>query len=236
MTRISFILWEVALLVIWGLTIPYAWYLLKVIFATGNIVGQIEIFKWVAVGFVGFVIIRKYIKGNLTFAETFSHELTHTVFAFLFNLRVVEFHANSDSGYMMATDRNMLKAVPISLAPYCFPLFSFILLSFRWMMDFHGMWIYDIIIGISMCFHFYCFKTQIGNYQTDINQYPLLLSYTYIVISWLLVFCIIVPAFFPNMNGHGTVQPIYNYGVFSSMWRLLESWWYTIILFKAHYL
>lgn len=236
MKRTSYILWEVFLIILFLLSAPYAWYLLKVIFASGNLLGQLEIFKWAAVGFVGFAIVRRLIKGNLTFVETFSHELTHTVFAFLFNLRVVEFHANSGSGYMMATQRNMLKALPISLSPYCFPLFTFFLLAFRWMMNFHGIWIYDIIIGISICFHLYCFKTQIGNYQTDINQYPLLLSYTYIVTSWLLVFCVIVPAFFPNMNGHGTVQPIYNYGIFSSIWRLLEFWWNAIIVLKIRYL
>lgn len=93
------------------------------------------------------------------------------------------------------------------------------------MMDFHGMWIFDLLIGCTLCFHFYCFKTQIGNHQPDINQYPLLLSYSYIVTSWLIGFCIILPAFFPNMNGHGFVQPMYNYGLFSAIWRLLEAWW-----------
>lgn len=180
------------------LTIPYAWYLLKVIFAGGNILHQLEIFKWVAIGFV--------------------------VFALLFNRKVLEFHANQGEGYMVSGYRNAVMRVPISLAPYCFPLYTFRLLSLRWMMDFHGMWIIDIIIVSTLCFHFYCFKTQIGNHQTDINQYPLLLSYSYILTSWLLVFCIIIPAFFPNMNGHGTVEPMYNYGVFSSMWRLLEAW------------
>ncbi len=55
---------------------------------------RFEIFKRVAIGFAVFAILRRYIKGNLEFAETFSHELTHTIFAFLFNLQVVEFHAN----------------------------------------------------------------------------------------------------------------------------------------------
>ena len=95
MTKRSFLIWMVILAIVILLTVPYAWYLLKVIFAGGNILHQLEIFKWVAIGFVVFAIIRRYIKkGNLEFAETFSHELTHTIFAFLFNLQVVEFHAN----------------------------------------------------------------------------------------------------------------------------------------------
>ena len=94
MTKKSFLIWMSILAVVMILTIPYAWYLLKVIFAGENILHQLEIFKWVVIGFVAFAILRRYIKGNLEFAETFSHELTHTIFAFLFNLQVVEFHAN----------------------------------------------------------------------------------------------------------------------------------------------
>jgi len=224
MIKRSFIIWLSILAFVIILTVPYAWHLLKVLFAGGNILHQLEIFEWMALGFAGFAILRRYIKGNLEFAETFSHELTHTIFAFLFNLQVVEFHANQGTGYMISAQRNIYKRVPISLAPYCFPLFTFLLLSFRWMMDFHGMCIFDIIIVCTLCFHFYCFKTQIGNHQTDINQYPLLLSYSYIITSWLIVFCLIIPAFFPNMNGHGSVEPTYNYGIFSSIWRLLEAW------------
>lgn len=229
MNKTSFFIWMSILAAVLLLTLPYAWHLLKVIFGSGNTLHQLEIFKWVAVGFISFAILRRYLKGNLEFAETFSHELTHTVFAFLFNLQVVEFHAKQDSGYMMATQRNVFKGVPISLAPYCFPLFTFILLSFRCMMDFHGLWIFDILIGCTICFHFFCFKTQIGNHQPDINQYPLLLSYSYILTSWLIVFCLVVPAFFPNMNGHGTVGPLYNYGIFSAIWRLLGEWWNNLI-------
>lgn len=230
MTTKGLLIWMTIIVVVISLTIPYAIYLLKVVFTSGNILGQLEMFKWLAVGAVLFAVLRRYLKGNLSFIETFSHELTHTAFAFLFNRRVCEFHANQGEGYMVSEYRNIAMGVPISLAPYCFPLFTFILLSFRWMMDFHGMWIFDLIIGCTLCFHFYCFKTQIGNHQPDINQYPLLLSYAYIATSWLIVFCIIVPSFFPNMNGHGGVQPVYNYGVFSSILRLFQEWWNNIIL------
>lgn len=233
MTRMGLAIWMILLTIITLLTLPYAWYLLKVIFAIGNILHQLEIFKWVAVGFICFAILRRHIKGNLKFVETFSHELTHTIFAFFFNRQVHGFHAQQGEGMMVSSGGGSASMVPVSLAPYCIPIFTLFLLSFRWMMDFHGMWIFDIIIGVTVCFHFYCFKTQIGNYQTDINQYPLLLSYSYIAVSWLIVLCIVIPAFFPNMNGHGTGVVSYNYGVFSAVWRLLEAWWDNlIVIFK----
>lgn len=231
MNRRQALTWMGVLILVILLTLPYAWQLIKVVFCSGNVLHQLEIFKWVALGAVAFAIVRRYIKGNLKFAETFSHELTHTVCAFCFNMQVSEFHAKQNSGYIMSAGHNAAKSLPLSLAPYCFPLFTFILLAFRWMMDFHGMWLFDIIIGATLCFHICCFKSQIGNYQTDINRYPLLLSYTYIATAWLLVFCIIIPSFFPNMNGHGTMEPMYDYGVFSAIWRLLCSWWSTFASF-----
>lgn len=225
MSKKGVIIWLSILMVLLVLTIPYAVYIIKTIFLSGDLLSQLEIFKWVSVGFLLFLLIKTKIKGNLRFLETFSHELTHTVFAFIFNKRVVEFHANQGSGYILSGHRNEFIGVPIALSPYCIPLFTLILLSFRWMMDFHGVWIFDILIGATICFHFFCFKNQIGNYQTDINQYPKVLAYGYIFTSWLLIFCIVIPSFFPNMNGHGTAEPMYNYGVFSSFWRLLENWW-----------
>lgn len=225
MTRKGLIFWYIALLLIAVLTIPYAVYLLKILFAGSNVLGQLEIFKWMGVGVLAFLLIRKFVKGNLDFLEVFSHELTHAFFALIFNRQVLELHATREGGVIWSAGRTNFLSVPVSLSPYCFPMFTFILLSVRWMMDFHGTWIFDIFIGITLGFHFFCFKNQIGNHQTDINQYPILFSYFYISLSWLLVFCIVVPSFFPNMNGHGTAAPLYNYGVFSSIWRLMQEWW-----------
>ena len=102
---------------------------------------------------------------------------------------------------------------PMALAPYCLPIFTYLLLSIRCLMDFHGMWIYDVIIGMTICFHFFCFKNQTGSYQTDINQYPLSFSYLYIITALLINFCVIWVAFFPQYN------------VYTSFWRLVTSVW-----------
>lgn len=225
----SYIIWGIILIVVNVLTLPYAWQLLKIIFASGNILQQLEIFKWTAIGFIIFAVIRRYLKGNLQLAETFSHEFTHLIVAGIVNRELYEIHVKRQSGVVWTAGKNEGLRLIVSLAPYCFPIFTFFLLSFRWMLDFNGIWIFDIIIGCSLCFHFYCFKTQIGNHQSDINQYPLFLSYSYILTSWLIVFCLIISAFFPNMNGNGIVEPMYNYGIFSAIWRLLENWWNNVI-------
>lgn len=231
MSKLTYLISMMVLAVVLILTIPYLWYLLGAIFCPENntLWEQLEMFKWAAVGFAAFAVARRYIKNNILFAETFSHEVTHTFVAILFNRRIHSFHAEGGTGSIYTSGKRHYSLVPIALAPYCFPIFTYFLLAFRWMMDFHGLWIFDIIIGITLCFHFYCFQTQIGNYQSDISQYPLLFSYTYIVTMWIINLCIILPAFFPNMNGHGNVEPMYNYGVWSCIVRLITEWWNNLI-------
>lgn len=216
------------------LTLHFFLAIISIIFG-GNIttiISQIEIYKWVVFGIIVFFFLRKTIRKNIVFFETFSHELSHTILAFFFGRKILSFHAESKgSGEIYTSGKHSIVQIPISLAPYCLPIFTYFLLSMRWLMDFHGVWIFDIIIGMTICFHFYCFKTQLSSAQPDINQYPLSFSYFYIITSWLMNVSIIMMSFFPNMNGRGTLKPIYNYGVFSAVVRMFESWWDTLTSF-----
>lgn len=230
MNKITAFLYLLLVSVICGLTIPYFVEIVHVIFLSKKVtlMSQLEIYKWFAIGIIVFTFVRKLIKRNMSFLEVFSHELTHTIVALCFNRRIHTFQAGEYNGIISTSGKNY-SIIPIALAPYCLPIFTYLLLSIRWMLDFHGMWFYDIVIGMTACFHYFCFKTQIGNHQTDINQYPLVFSYFYIITAWLINLCIILPSFFPNMNGRGYAEPLYHYGVWSSIYRLLLSWWDTLL-------
>lgn len=221
MRKSTYFIWMVILVMLTALTLPYFYSIIRLLFFSSQpVLNQLSIYKWVAVGYFLFYIIRRYLKNNLIFLETFSHELTHAFFAFCFNRRVHSFHAeDAGSGVIYTSGKNQYALVPIALAPYCFPIFTYLLLSIRCLMDFHGMWIYDVLIGMTICFHFFCFKNQTGNYQTDINQYPLSFSYLYIVTALLINFCIIWVAFFSQYN------------VYTSFWRYLSSVWENAITF-----
>ena len=221
MRKSTYFIWMVILVMLTALTLPYFYSIIRLLFFSSQpVLNQLSIYKWVAVGYFLLYIIRRYLKNNLIFLETFSHELTHAFFAFCFNRRVHSFHAeDAGSGVIYTSGKNQYALVPIALAPYCFPIFTYLLLSIRCLMDFHGMWIYDVLIGMTICFHFFCFKNQTGNYQTDINQYPLSFSYLYIVTALLINFCIIWVAFFSQYN------------VYTSFWRYLSSVWENAITF-----
>lgn len=224
MRKSTYFIWMVILVMLTALTLPYFYSIIRLLFFSSQpVLKQLSIYKWVAVGYFLFYIIRRYLKNNLIFLETFSHELTHAFFAFCFNRRVHSFHAEEGSGVVYTSGTTQKGLIPMALAPYCLPIFTYILLSIRSLMDFHGMWIFDIIVGISIAFHISCFKHQTGNYQTDINQYPLFFSYLYIYVARLINISIIIVAFFPHYN------------VFTSVWRLLCALYDNLISFVAFF-
>ena len=221
MKKSTYIISMILLGVLLLLTIPYAVKIIGIILFPDRIgvLRQLSIYQWVGVGIAVFAVIHSVVKKNMTWLETFSHELTHIVVALLFFRRVHSFHAEEGSGVVYTSGKHGYALAPMALAPYCLPIFTYLLLSIRCLMDFHGMWIYDVLIGMTICFHFFCFKNQTGNYQTDINQYPLSFSYLYIVTALLINFCIIWVAFFPQYN------------VYTSFWRYLSSVWENAITF-----
>ena len=221
MKKTVYIIGAALLCILLALTIPYLVKVVGIILMPQKItiLRQLAIYQWVAVGIVAFALIHHFVKKNMTWLETFSHELTHIVVALLFFRRIHSFHAEEDSGVVYTSGEHEYGMAPMALAPYCLPVFTYLLLSIRCLMDFHGMWIYDILIGMTICFHFFCFKNQTGSYQTDINKYPLWFSYLYIGTALLVNFCIIWVAFFPQYN------------VYTSFWRYVTSLWDNILFF-----
>lgn len=233
MSRMYFCVTSIILTIILLLTFPYLFYIIGRIFFADNasILDQLTVYKWPGVGICVFCVIYRIVKHNFLWIETFSHELTHAFFALILQGRIHSFNANEGSGMMSHSGVMKWGLVPISLAPYCFPLFTYFLLSFRHLMDFHGKWVFDIIIGLTIAFHVTCFKKQIGNHQTDINQYPLLFSYYYIFVTWIVNLCIILVSFFPNMYKHSELVWYYGYGMWSSLARWPEEMWNTLKMF-----
>lgn len=209
------------MVVLYLLVLPYIWEIVSIIFLKKgvSVISQLTMFKWTAVGAIAYTIFHKFVKKNITFAETFSHEATHTFFAFLFGRKVKSFQAGEGSGSIVHSGTSTYSLVPIALAPYCFPLVTWLLLPWRYYIVGSGVWVFDIVIGVSLAFHVICFCSQIGNYQTDINQYPLHFSYLYIVLAWIINASIICVAFFPNMNDGK------HYGLISSIWRFITTMW-----------
>lgn len=225
MSRIAYTLWIVVVAILLLLTVPYLLRMLGVIFVPSGISvwRQLTVFQWVGAGIAIYAVVynilpqRSALRNNLLWFETFTHELTHTVVAIMLLREVHSFHAEKSSGVITSSGRiDWLRPV-VSLAPYCLPIYTYPLLALRSMMDFHGLWIFDIIIGMTIAFHIVNFWKDTSPRQPDINQHPFVFSYLYILTALCINLAIIWVAFFPHYN------------VFTSLWRLLCAQWGNLI-------
>ena len=226
MTRTTYTIWTAILIVLLLLTFPHLLHMLGVIFVPRSIsvMRQLTVFQWAAAGIALYTAIYQILKhsrstlfNNLLWFETFTHELTHTIVAIMLLREVHSFHTEKSSGFITSSGRvDWLRPI-VSLAPYCLPIYTYPLLALRSLMDFHGLWIFDIIIGMTIAFHAVNFWKDTNSRQTDINQFPLKFSYLYIPTALCINLVIIWVAFFPHYN------------VFTSFWRLVCAQWNAIL-------
>jgi len=176
---------------------------------------NLPVYQWAGVGIVAFVVLSRFFNKNLQWFATFSHELTHTVVSLLLFREIHSFQAGRGTGEIYTSgNRNTL--VFVDLAPYCLPIFTYLLLAIRMMMAKDMLMYYDVLVGLSIGFHAYCFKDQTGSYQTDINKHPLYFSYTYIATALLFNVCVIIVSFWNGKN------------VFTAFWYVLTQMWKTL--------
>lgn len=124
-------------------------------------------------GFAGFfaLLFIPRVKGNIKWLMTFAHEILHLLFAILFFRRITRLHIDDRDSYV-GYSGGWLGYNTITLAPYFFPLFTFILLPWRFTIDpSHALFlsIVDILMGITYAFHVCCWVKQTRLYQTDIT-------------------------------------------------------------------
>lgn len=205
MSKKVYILWMIALTVIAVLLMPYIYEIFRIIFLSPkkSITTQLSIYQWVAVGFVAYCIFHKYVSLNMAWLETDSHEKIHGIVGWLFGRRIHSAHSEEGSGCIYTSGNNFWSRwglLPMSLAPYCLPLWTYSILWLRPLIGYQSLWIFDILVGITLAFHYYCFKNQTRSNQTDINQYPLSFSYVYIYLARIINGLIIIVMFFPQSD------------------------------------
>lgn len=165
-----------------------------------TMLGNLEMYKWTAIGAVIFLVLKRFwFSKNLQWFEVFTHELTHTIVSLLTFRKMSNFQAGERSGAVY-TSGGSLSGILVSLAPYCLPIYSYFLLMLRPIIANEGLWIYDILLGITLAFHASCFASDTRNYQTDINQYPFFFSYSYIAAALLFNLNAILVSYWTSKN------------------------------------
>lgn len=142
-------------------------------------------------------LVDRYTSKNNQVLKTLHHESTHVFFNLITFRKVLMMKVDMDGGVVSsAGNKWMLEAV--SLSPYCFPLFAYIVMVFGYFFANDMFQVYAVILGVAYAFHLLCIKEDfgpwpiVGRHQPDICQYPLLFSYLYILCFWLFNTCIIL--------------------------------------------
>lgn len=173
-----------------------AGYGLAVYHGFGHLAAQMRAFSYVGIGaaiYIAVVILFRIIGRSVDFAQTFCHELNHTVFNILFLNRIRSFSASADSGGEVEyTGRgNPL----ICLAPYSVPLFALIALLIKLFAKESAFPVIDGCIGFFLLFHLHSVLMEARLRQTDLKVYGYVFSYAMILfLNIALVFWILISA------------------------------------------
>lgn len=176
-------------------------------------------FLWFGLGALVFPIINRYMRKNIEIIKTFTHELTHAITALLTFRRIQSFHAEEKKGVIYTSGSEKTRFL-VTLAPYCFPIYTFPLLILRCLVMKSLLPIMDVLIGFTAGLHIVCFKEQTGNYQPDINRHPIFFSYTYIIVVLLFDISLILLSYEPTLNIFFAFKTM---GV--DLWAAISSLW-----------
>ena len=158
---------------------------------TGNYVGLI-------VGLAAYVLFAITLKSlrinhNLNWFMKFTHELTHTLVALLFFKTISEFVVRGRECYVnYKVGKYGLGYIPITLSPYCIPIYTIMIFPFRFAGDAHYMIIFDALIAFTYAFHLHSFIKQTRLTQSDIENCGTARSVSFLAFANLAVASLIL--------------------------------------------
>ena len=157
----------------------------------GNYVGLLAGFVGYVVFFVVMLILR--MKHNLEWFMKFTHELTHTLVALLFWKKIYEFVVKGRECYVnYKVGKLGIGYTPITLSPYCIPIYTFMIFPFRFAGDAHYMIIFDALIAFTYAFHIHAFIKQTRLSQSDIKNCGAAKSVAFLAFTHLAVASLIL--------------------------------------------
>lgn len=147
-------------------------------------------------GFVAYILFAVTLRvlrlgHNLNWFRRFTHELSHTLVALLFCRKIYEFVVRGRECMVRYSSRR-IGYVAITLAPYCIPIYTFMLFPFRFAGDSHYMVIFDTLIAFTYAFHLHAYIEQTRLTQPDIENCGVARSIAYISFTNLAVLSLII--------------------------------------------
>ena len=157
---------------------------------TGNYVGLVAGF--VAYGVFATTLWVLRMRHNIDWFMKFTHELTHTLLALLFGRKIYEFIVRGRECHVRYNTGLGIGYLPITLSPYCIPIYTFMIFPFRFAGDAHYMIIFDALIAFTYAFHLHSFIKQTRFTQPDIENCGCARAVAFISFTHLAVLSLIL--------------------------------------------
>jgi len=157
---------------------------------------RIWLHNYLAGGFAAFFVLFLIprVRSNVNWLMKFTHEFTHLVFAILFFRKIHRFNVDDKDSHVSFSS-GWFGYIPITLSPYCIPIYTIALLPWRYTT---GQTLFlsliDILIGFTYAFHVCCWARQIRIRQTDITGPGTVRAFLFIALFMILNLCLIVLA------------------------------------------
>jgi len=123
----------------------------------------------------------------------FGHELTHAFWTILFRGKIKEFNVSSKSGSVITSKSNFL----ISLAPYFFPIYTFLIIFIFYILAFflpvskYIEWLF-FFVGVSYSFHIFLNFESLSIGQSDVKKTGKVFSYIVITILNIIMAVVVL--------------------------------------------
>lgn len=172
---------------------PYEAFRRDIVFnqqASGNYVGFIAGFLVYGLFTILLVFFPRR-RHNRSWFMSFTHELTHTLVALIFWGKIHEFVVRKGECYV-TYNSGPVGALPITLSPYCIPIYTFMLFPFRFTGSSQYMIVFDFLIAFTYAFHVHTFMKQTGFWQSDIQSSGKLRSVVFITCIHLAVISVLL--------------------------------------------
>jgi hypothetical protein len=142
------------------------------------------------------------------FMHVMGHELTHAFWAVVLGGKIKSLLVSREGGQVTLSKTNFF----IALAPYFFPLYTFLILPIYFVAAAKFYPVLSFFIGFSLAFHFALTVHSLKDQQSDIAQVGTFFSLSFVYLMNVIVLVIVLAVVTPEVIGLGEF--------FKEMWGL----------------
>ena len=163
-------------------------------------------YLWFIMGGILVIFLNFLNKKNRDILMKSHNELTRMFLDFITFKEILRIKVDKHKGSVESTGNNIMEE-SVALAPYCLPLLAYVVMIFGYFFAKDMSYVFFILLGMAYTFHLLCIKfdfrsfKEMGRHLEDINRFPLIFSYFYILCFWLFNTMIVLVAIRSNVFG-----------------------------------